>query len=272
MPFPKIYINPMCFLFFVIPPIVLFTLHDMTFKYWYLFSRNLTEKESVARKRYSNSVKVQDSIVEEKISFSQCARNIWANLMKKTPKSVLEIAKKMETNSVYIDSHDEVIEGMENHNLSSSSSSSDEIPEFLRPKPLNISYAPQPNVMIIDGTGAIIGSVPPSTFTPSTPAVESDFMKRFNALKFAQQNQESQNAQPIFSHSSEGQIIEEKFSRKYQERLEKEETEIGSDSNFSLNNNEEIEEKYENKESEEELEGEKEKERNEKENFLNESF
>lgn len=146
--------NPLAFLFMVIPPIVVMFLHHMTFKYCYNLSRNLTEKEYVARKRYASSQKINDDVVDAKLSYWQCTKNIWSHLVRKNPKSVLEIAKTFDNNPIEPSEgpQDQPIEGMQNDSFDSSSSE-DEIPEFLKPKPLNIIYAPQPPVLIVGGDG-----------------------------------------------------------------------------------------------------------------------
>ena len=184
-------------MFLIVPPLVFVLLHEMAFKYWYLLSRNQTEKESVARRRYARSQQIEDK--QEKLTYIQCIKNVWGNIMRKNPESVLTIARKMK-NAPIVEHEptDDTIAGMQNDSFDSSSSS-DEIPEFLRPKPLNIQYAKQPNVLIVGGDGKILGSVPPEELK------DPDFMKRFNELKAIHGNEETK--EEVDMNESNNQIL-----------------------------------------------------------------
>lgn len=95
IPFPNAVMNPLAVLYFIVPSGLIFFLNHMTLKYIYLLSRNLTEKEAVSRRQYVNSNNLNDDVIRVKLPLKQCLKNIWSNLVRKNPKSVLSIAEEM---------------------------------------------------------------------------------------------------------------------------------------------------------------------------------
>lgn len=111
--------NPLSVAFWLVPTGVIYFIHGMTMKYAFLLSRNMTEKEAVARNRYVQTSKVQDDILKQKVTIMQGMKNIWKAITRKNPKSVLTIAREDNLNPSKIpDVTDNDIEG----NYSSSSS------------------------------------------------------------------------------------------------------------------------------------------------------
>ena len=191
IPFPKIFINPLGIFFLIVPSGLIFFLHQMTLKYIYLLSRNLTEKERVSRRQYVKTSNIDDDIIKSKLPIKQCIKNIWSNLMRKNPKSVLDLAKEMNRPETW-DVTDHRIEGMDRERFdSSSSSSSDELPDFLKPKPLNVNYPQNHNVLIIGVDGKILGSVPQNEFAKQNP----NFTQYLNSGNNA--NEETKQISPI---------------------------------------------------------------------------
>ena len=203
----------------------------MTIKYIYLLSRNLTEKEAVSRRQYVRTNKIDDDVVKVKLPIRQCLKNIWSNLVRKSPKSVIDIAEEM-NRPENCDVTDHRIEGMDRERFdSSSSSSSDELPDFLKPKPLNISYPQNQNVLIIGVDGKILGSVPQNEFTKQNPS--------FNQyLNPENKSNEESKINPFFppylnpisppSVPLSTQDLSNNFSAKYKEKLDKEKEQTSS--------------------------------------------
>ena len=197
----------------------------MTAKYIYLLSRNLTEKEAVARRNYSQQSKINDDIVSQKLPFSTCVKNIWKNLVRKHPKSVLAIAKRMRSSKhIHHETTDNHIDGMNPPGYDSSSSSSDdELPEFLRPKPLNVMYANNPNVLIVGADGKVIQQVSQEQFMKSNPNFAAS-MNWNRAVPLENNTNGSETSQnPVSPPSVPPQPVDGQggFSDKYKEKLEK---------------------------------------------------
>lgn len=205
IPFPELYINPLVILFFVIPNFVIFMLHGMAGEYICLLSRNITEKEKVSRKTYTSQNKLSDHL-EKRPPLMKAIKNILTILTRKNPPSVLSIGRRMRKNMAVNDT-DIQIRGM-NDLSSSSSSSEDELPDFMKPKPLNIVYPNNPNVMIIGEGGRVIGSIPHEQF------VRENNQK----IIYLGANQDASTEEEVnVEGNGEGG-----FSDKYQQKLDKE--------------------------------------------------
>jgi len=118
---------------------------------------------------------------------------------------------------------------------SDSSSSEDELPDFMKPKPLNIVYPDNPNVMIIDSKGKVIKKVPHDEFKRiNQDAKDSDPSKGTAPIHYYQPNEqnfystESNNEDIPGSApaiSGEPNNREGEFSIKYKEKIEKQKNE-----------------------------------------------
>eukprot|EP00343_Euplotes_focardii_P007673 CAMPEP_0205820010 /NCGR_PEP_ID=MMETSP0206-20130828/2583_1 /ASSEMBLY_ACC=CAM_ASM_000279 /TAXON_ID=36767 /ORGANISM="Euplotes focardii, Strain TN1" /LENGTH=181 /DNA_ID=CAMNT_0053114295 /DNA_START=1064 /DNA_END=1609 /DNA_ORIENTATION=+ len=159
----------------------------------------------------------------------------------KTHKSVLKIGAIM-AQDLTNDTSDKRIEGMGNHFPSSSSSSSeDELPDFLKPQPLNVVYANQPNVRIVSPNGQLVKEVPREEFLSQNPQFESitpiqgftpaGFPNGFPQPQYAPQvffnpSEENKNPQAVIPNSTSPPTVQVEdnaigeFSSKYKEKLE----------------------------------------------------
>uniref|UniRef100_A0A7S3K781 Uncharacterized protein n=1 Tax=Euplotes crassus TaxID=5936 RepID=A0A7S3K781_EUPCR len=228
MPFPKWYINPFCFMFFVLPPVILFFVGNFSAEYYYLLSRDMTEKELVSRRQFSSREKVDDALIKN-LTFKQKMRNVFKRLTRSNPKSVLDIAATMEIS----ESADRDIEGMDNQYSSSSSSSDDELPEVLKQRQMNIQYTGDGVVKMLNYDGKIVQEISQEEFLkqnpqfarfhpeiqvqPGPPQTEqvSEFQRQWDQNKKLQQQQEQNAMNIVVDDEGKGE-----FSEKYKERLE----------------------------------------------------
>ena len=154
-------------MYFVLPPIILFFLSNFNGEYFYLLSRDMTEKEICSRKQFSQREKVKDQLIDD-LTFFKKAMNMYKRLTRPNPKSVIDIAAKMEFSESH-DGADKDIEGMGNQFSSSSSSSDDELPDFLKQRQMNVQYVPNGTVKMLAKDGSVIKEVTQEEFIKENP-------------------------------------------------------------------------------------------------------
>lgn len=218
----------------------------------------------------------------DNVTFIQKAKNIFSRLIQKNPKSVIDIAATMEVADP-ADFGDNDIEGMGQQFSSSSSSSDDELPEFLQQRQLNVQFNPTGTVKMLSRDGKVMNEVSqeqflrenpqfaqfrpqvqpqPAGFNPAAaPANGQIGQAQFPPNQFPQpmaaqvEQPQSQLPQPDLVQQPVNVMVqsegEGEFSQKYKERLEKEKQRKGTEPTTPDNQDEETLD--ENEDSNEEL-------------------